>query len=109
MQLNDERFSVVRDNVVAVYERAIASDSPLDDTAKVDLWSRYLYFLENYHDSITAVVDLRRRLADFRRERSFDSARRPFAPQFPPIDAPQAPDFWDEDVSMATNGHPRLP
>ena len=92
MQVYDERFSVVRDNVVVVYEQALTS--PLDDTAKLDLWARYLYFAENYDDNVGALVDLRRRFADFRRSRSFhrnNNIKTTF-------DRPsQAPDFWDDD------------
>jgi len=104
-QIYDERHRVVRDNVTAVYERGLAPDSSLSDDAKLDLWTRYLYFVENYHDAISASVDVRRRLADFRRERFDDlGRRRPFPPHFPEIApeqaTPQAPDFWDDDADV---------
>lgn len=66
MQMYQERVYLVVDLVSAVYERALAPETPLSFHHKLDIWSRYLYFAQVYAYSVTSILDIKRRLAEFR-------------------------------------------
>eukprot|EP00633_Aureoumbra_lagunensis_P003532 CAMPEP_0197285280 /NCGR_PEP_ID=MMETSP0890-20130614/493_1 /TAXON_ID=44058 ORGANISM="Aureoumbra lagunensis, Strain CCMP1510" /NCGR_SAMPLE_ID=MMETSP0890 /ASSEMBLY_ACC=CAM_ASM_000533 /LENGTH=602 /DNA_ID=CAMNT_0042752619 /DNA_START=14 /DNA_END=1822 /DNA_ORIENTATION=+ len=66
MQMYQERVYLVVDLVSAVYERALAPETPLSFHHKLDIWSRYLYFAQAYAYSVTSILDIKRRLAEFR-------------------------------------------